>query len=73
MLLNKASVMCYSKRQNTAETSTFGSEIVAMNQAVEMLKGLKYKLWLFGNEMIENKTKSFGNKNSVVMNSSVLK
>ena len=30
------------------ETSTFGSEFTAMKQAVELIKGLKYKLRMFG-------------------------
>ena len=40
--------MWFSKRQNTVETSTFGSEFVAMRQAVEMIEGLWYKLRMMG-------------------------
>ncbi len=61
--------MFYSKRQNTVETSTFGSEFVAMKHAVEMIKALKYKLLMFGIEIID--TKIFGDNNSVILNSSV--
>ena len=46
--------MWYFKRQNMVETSTFRSEFVAMKQAVEILKGLKYKLWVIGIEITEN-------------------
>jgi hypothetical protein len=38
----------YSKRQNTVETSTFGSEIVALRIAVELIDSLRYKLRMFG-------------------------
>ena len=34
--------------QNTVETSTFGSEFVAMRIAVEMIEALQYKLRMFG-------------------------
>jgi hypothetical protein len=40
MFLNKSPVVWFSKRQNMVETSTFGSEFVAMHVAVEMIEGL---------------------------------
>jgi len=40
--------MWYSKRQSTVETSTYGSEIIAMRTAVEMVEALRYKLRMFG-------------------------
>jgi hypothetical protein len=45
---NRAPVMWYSKRQNSVETSTFGSEFAALKQAVELVKALRYKLRMFG-------------------------
>ncbi|KAL7568160.1 hypothetical protein ACA910_020855 [Epithemia clementina (nom. ined.)] len=36
--------MWYSKQQNTVETSTFGSEFVAMKTAIEMIEAFRYKL-----------------------------
>lgn len=48
IFLNSAPIMCYSKRQNTVESSTFGSELVAVKQAVDMIEGLIYKLRMFG-------------------------
>ena len=45
---NRAPILWYSKRQNTVETSTFGSEFVAMRIAVELIEGLRYKLRMFG-------------------------
>ena len=46
--INMAPIMWYSKRQNTCEASTFGSEFVAMRILVEMLIALRYKLRMFG-------------------------
>jgi hypothetical protein len=42
--LNSAPVQWYSKRQNCVETSTFGSEFIAMKTAVEQIEALRYKL-----------------------------
>ena len=71
IFINRAPIMWYSKRQNTVETSTYGSEFVAMRQAMEMIKGLKYKLRMFGIEIMEDETKIFGDNNAVILNSSV--
>ena len=46
--VNHAPILCYSKRQNTVEISTFGSEFVAARIAVEMVEGLRYKLRMMG-------------------------
>ena len=69
--VNKAPIMWYSKRQNTVETSTYGSELVAMRLAVDMVKALKYKLWMFGIEIMEDETKIYGDNNAVILNTSV--
>ena len=45
---NRAPVIAYSKRQNSVECSTYGSELVAMRQAVDLVKSLRYKLRMFG-------------------------
>ena len=45
---NMAPIVWLSKRQNTVEGSTFGSEFVAMRTLVEILLGLRYKLRMFG-------------------------
>mmetsp|Transcript_5818 Transcript_5818/g.8932 ORF Transcript_5818/g.8932 Transcript_5818/m.8932 type:complete len:138 (+) Transcript_5818:464-877(+) len=44
---NRAPILFYSKRQNSVETSTFGSEFTAMKQAFELIKLLRYKLRMF--------------------------
>jgi len=48
MFLNGAAVRWYSKRQNTVESSTFGSEFVAMKIAMEMNSAMRYKLRMMG-------------------------
>ena len=57
-------------KQNTVETSTYCSELVALRLSVEIIKALKYKLWMFGIDIMENETKKFSNNNSVVINTS---
>ena len=69
--INKAPIVWYSKRQNTVETSTYGSELVTMQLAVAMIKALKYKLWMFGIEIMEGETKLYGDNNAVILNTSV--
>jgi hypothetical protein len=48
LFVNRAPILWYSKKQNTVETSTFGSEFVAMRIAVELIESLRYKLRMFG-------------------------
>jgi len=60
-------VSWYSKRQNTVETSTFGSEIVALRIAIEMVEGLRYKLRMMGVPM-DGPTSVFCDNESVVKN-----
>jgi hypothetical protein len=60
-------VIWYSKRQNTVETSTFGSEFVAMRIAVELVESLRYKLRMFG-VPIEGPTNVFCDNEAVTEN-----
>ena len=62
--------MSYSKRQNTVESSSFGSELVALRIATDMVEALRYKLRCFGIPIDGPATVLCDNK-SVVMNSSV--
>ena len=48
LFVDRAPVTWFSKRQNTVETSTFGSEFIAMKTAVEHVEALCYKLRMFG-------------------------
>jgi len=61
--LNRSPTVWYSKSQKTVETSTFGSEFVALRIATELIKALRYKLRMFGipiqgpaNVLIDNET-----------------
>ena len=64
---NRAPIIWFSKRQNTVETSSFGSEFVAARIAVELIEGLRYKLQMFGIP-IEGPTNVFCDNQSVVTN-----
>jgi hypothetical protein len=68
--LNNTPVIWYSKRQNTVETSSFGSEFIALRIAVEMNEGLRYKLRMFG-VPISEPTDIFCDNKSVVTNASI--
>lgn len=46
--VQNAPILWFSKRQNTVESSSFGSEFVALRIAKEMIVGLRYKLRMFG-------------------------
>ena len=70
LFVNRAPIMWYSKRQNTVETSSFGSEMVALKIAVEMIEGLRYKLRMFG-VPIDGETDIFCDNQSVVKNTSL--
>ncbi|GAX14347.1 hypothetical protein FisN_UnNu047 [Fistulifera solaris] len=63
--LNNAPIDWFSKKQNTVESSTFGSEFVAMRIAVEKIRALRYKLRMFGIP-IEGPTSVLGDNESVV-------
>ncbi len=49
------------------QTSTFGSEFVAMKQATEYVRGLPYKLRMMGIK-VDEQTFVFGNNQSVLCN-----
>jgi len=68
LFLNRAPIMWYSKQQNTVETSTFGSEFIALKTAIEMIEGLRYKLRMMGIE-VDGSTDVFCDNESVVKNS----
>ena len=60
-------VLWFSKKQNTMETSTFGSEFIALKIATELLEGAKYKLHMFG-VLLNGPSRSFCDNKSVVIN-----
>jgi hypothetical protein len=68
--LNCAPILWYSKAQITVETSTFGSEFVALRIMVEKLDALRYKLRMLGIP-IDGPANVFCDKKSVVTNATV--
>jgi hypothetical protein len=48
IFVNSAPIIWYSKRQNTVEASTFGSEFIALKACIEAITHLRYKLRMFG-------------------------
>jgi hypothetical protein len=48
IFLQRTPIIWHSKRQNTVESSTFGSEFVAMKTAIEQIEALRCKLQMMG-------------------------
>jgi hypothetical protein len=69
LFLQRAPISWYSKRQNTVESSTFGSEFVAMKTAIEQVEALGYKLRMMGIP-IEGATNVFCDNEAVFKNAS---
>ena len=46
--LNSAPIYWWSKKQNSVESSSFGSKFIAMKQCCECVRGLRYKLRMMG-------------------------
>ena len=68
-MINTAVVNWFSKKQGSIETSTFGSEFVALKTAMEANRGLRYKLRMMG-VPIDGPTYVFCDNQSVVSNTS---
>jgi hypothetical protein len=67
VFLNNAPIYWSSKKQTSCETSTFGSEFVAMKQATEYVRGFRYKLRLMGIK-VDEPVFVFGDNQSVLWN-----
>ena len=67
IFVNRAPILWHSKRQNTVESSTFGSEFVAMRIAIELNEGLRYKIRMMG-VPIDGPCRMFCDNNAVVLN-----
>ena len=72
IFLNRAPIIWYSKRQSTVETSTFGSEFIAMRAVVEHIEALRYKLRMFGIP-VEGPTNVFCDNEAVFKNTTISK
>jgi len=73
IFVNKAPVMWYSKRQNTIEASTFGSEYIALKECVEAIIHLRFKLRMFGIPLMGQKEGEIKPANVFCDNESVVK
>ena len=67
IFLNMAPIYWYSKKQNCIETSSFGSEFIAMKQCCEYVKGLRYKLRMLGIP-VDDPCYVYGDNQSVLAN-----
>jgi hypothetical protein len=65
IFVNRAPIIWYSKRQATVESSTFGSESIALRQAIDLIEALRYKLRMMG-VPIDGATKIYCDNESVV-------
>jgi hypothetical protein len=70
VFLNMAPIYWLSKKQNGVETSSFGSEFVAMKQCCEYVRGLRYKLRMMGIP-VGDPTFIHGDNKSVLYNTSL--
>lgn len=68
--LNMAPIYWLSKKQTAVETSSFGSEFIAMKQCCEYLRGVRYKLRMMGIP-VNNLVFTFGDNQSVLWNTFV--
>ena len=71
VFLNGAPKYWSSKKQTSCETSTFGSEFVAMKQGTEYICGLRYKLRIMG-ITVDEPSFVFGDNQSVLANTTAL-
>ena len=69
--VNKAPIIWFSKKQDSIETSSFGSKFMALKTGVELLEGLIYKLQMMG-VPIEGYCHTCVDNMSVVNNTSIL-
>ena len=68
--LNCAPIYWLSKKQNSVESSSFGSEFIAMKQCCEYLRGLRYKLRMMGIP-VTGPAYIYGDNQSVLANTTI--
>ena len=71
MYLNSSPVQWFTKKQTSVESSSFGSEFVAMKHCCEYLRGLRYKLRMMGIPVLNNPCFIYGDNQSVLWNTTV--
>ena len=70
IFLNTAPALSFSKRQNTVESATYGSELVAMRIARDLISALRIKLKSFGIPIL-GPANVYGDNAAVVKNTSI--
>ena len=70
LFVQNSPIVWLSRRQNTVETSTFGSEFVALRTARDMIISMRYKLRMFGIPLA-GPTVVFCDNQGVVKNTSI--
>ena len=70
VFLNSALIHWWSKKQTSVESSSFGSEFIAMKQCCEYLRGLRYKLRMLGIPCNEPSL-IYSNNQSVLANTTI--
>ena len=65
--INMACIIWNTKQQATVESAFFGAELVAMKQALEVSRGLRYKLRMMG-VPIDGPTHMYGDNMSTIHN-----
>ena len=68
--LNCAPIYWWSKKQNSVESSCFGSKFIAMKQCCEYVHGLRYKLRMMGISC-EDPMFIYGHNQSVLANATI--
>ena len=68
--LNSALTYWWSKKQTSIESSSFGSEFIAMKQCCEYLRGLRYKLRMLGIPC-DGPSLIYGDNQSVLANTTI--
>ena len=70
LFIQNSPIVWLSRRQNTVETSTFGSEFVAMRTARDMIIAMRYKLRMFG-VPLDGPAQVYCDNQGVVKNTSI--
>jgi len=70
LLVNNTPLVWISKRQKTVETSTYGSEMVAAQIAIDLIIEMRYKFRMLGIKL-EKQTMLLGDNMSVVLNTTI--
>ena len=70
IFLNSAPIYWISKKQTLCEKSSFGSDFCAMKQAIEYVRGLRYKIRMMGIP-VDEPAFIFGDNQSVLANTTM--